>query len=202
MQLQKSSMGVGIVAAIASSLCCITPLIAILAGSSSLAANFQWVEPLRPWLIGATVAALGLAWYLKLRPVSQDDCCDVANPKFWNGKPFLGAITVMSALMLTFPLYANVFYPNHQSETIASSSTAQEVEFVVIGMTCTGCEGHVEHAVAELHGIGKVEASYKESNAIVVFDPEQTSIDDITKAIESTSYEVTDVKSNDPDKID
>ena len=202
MELQKSSMEVGIVAAIASSLCCITPLIAILAGSSSLAANFQWIEPLRPWLIGATVAALGLAWYLKLRPVSQDDCCDVVKPKFWNSKSFLGVVTVMSVVMLTFPLYAGALYPEHNSDLNASLTSTHSVEFEIVGMTCTGCEGHVEHAVAELEGIGQVDASYQESNTIVVFDPQQTSIDEITKAIESTSYKVTGLKSQESENID
>ena len=104
--------------------------------------------------------------------------------------------------MLAFPLYASAFYPNHDSGTLFSSASTHEVEFVVLGMTCTGCEGHVEHAVAELDGIEKVNASYKESSAIVVYDPEQTSIDEITKTIESTSYEVTGIKSNESYKID
>ncbi|RYE48387.1 MAG: heavy metal transporter, partial [Sphingobacteriales bacterium] len=35
----------GLLSAFAASLCCITPVIALLAGSSSIAANFSWIEP-------------------------------------------------------------------------------------------------------------------------------------------------------------
>ncbi|MES2649364.1 MAG: heavy metal transporter, partial [Bacteroidota bacterium] len=33
----------GLLSALAASLCCITPVIAFLAGSSSIAANFSWI---------------------------------------------------------------------------------------------------------------------------------------------------------------
>ncbi|MDX1479214.1 MAG: mercuric transport protein MerTP [Saprospiraceae bacterium] len=204
MELQKSSVGVGVIAAIASSLCCITPLVAILAGSTSLAASFQWVEPLRPWLIGATIAALGLAWYLKLRPVNQDDCCDVDQARFWNGKPFLGAITAISILMLTLPLYAGALYPSPvaNEEVSLLADTTHVVELGVVGMTCDGCEAHVEQAVGKLAGIAQVHASYRDSNTVVEFDPEKTSIGEITRAIESTSYKVTHSTLKPSQKID
>ena len=79
MKAQNSAIGAGVIAAIASSLCCITPVLAVLAGTSSLAGNFGWLEPARPFLIGATVLALGYAWYDKLKPVKQNDCgCAIA----------------------------------------------------------------------------------------------------------------------------
>jgi copper chaperone CopZ len=186
-------MGVGIMTAIASSLCCITPLIAIVAGSTSLASTFQWIEPFRPWLIGATVLALGLAWYLKLKPVKEDDCgCDVVKSPFWNGKPFLSLLTVVSALMLTLPLYADMFYSDSHSETLSviSQDTIGYVHIEVEGMTCSGCEAHVEHAVKELPGVVQVEASFKDAKATVKYDPTLTNIDSIKEAISLTNYKV------------
>ncbi|MDH3650826.1 MAG: mercuric transporter MerT family protein, partial [Saprospiraceae bacterium] len=67
MNKKPSSIVIGLVTAMASSLCCIAPLIAILAGSSSLASSFAWIDPWRPWLIGLTVVALSHAWYQQLR---------------------------------------------------------------------------------------------------------------------------------------
>ena len=58
--------GAGVLSAIAASLCCITPVIALLAGSSSVAANFSWIEPARPYLIVVSIAVLAFAWYLRL----------------------------------------------------------------------------------------------------------------------------------------
>ncbi|MEK7254190.1 MAG: heavy metal transporter, partial [Bacteroidota bacterium] len=41
--------GAGALAAVAASLCCITPVLALLAGTSGLASTFSWLEPARPW---------------------------------------------------------------------------------------------------------------------------------------------------------
>jgi len=190
---KESMMGLGVITALASSLCCITPLAAILAGSGSLASTFQWIEPLRPWLIGVTVLTLAVAWYLQLNPQKVDDCdCEVVPAPFWKGKKFLGIVTVFSALMLSFPLYAGVFYPNNSKEITSdvTSNTIQLVEFEVEGMTCTGCEEHVEYAVNELSGIINVAASFENSAAIVTYDPDQTDLTSIKEAIASTSYKV------------
>ena len=72
----------GVLSAIAASLCCITPVIALLAGSSSIAANFSWIEPARPYLIGLSIAVLVFAWYLKLKPAKPNNMdCDCENNK-------------------------------------------------------------------------------------------------------------------------
>ncbi|MCF6243353.1 MAG: hypothetical protein L3J74_18705, partial [Bacteroidales bacterium] len=50
METEKTSkrlLGAGIISAVAASLCCITPVLAIIAGSSGIAASFSWLEPLR-----------------------------------------------------------------------------------------------------------------------------------------------------------
>lgn len=72
----------GILSAFAASLCCITPVIALLAGSSSIAANFLWIEPARPYLIGLSLAVLAFAWYMKLKPAKTNDIdcnCEIAD---------------------------------------------------------------------------------------------------------------------------
>jgi mercuric ion transport protein len=94
-----------LLSAIAASLCCITPVIALLAGSSSVAANFSWIEPARPYLIGLSVAVLAFAWYQQLKPIKSNDpdCnCDTKNRSFLQSKTFLGIITIFSALMMAF----------------------------------------------------------------------------------------------------
>ena len=193
MRTNKSAIGVGLLTAIASSLCCITPLLAVLAGTTGLATTFQWVEPLRPYLIGLTIAALGFAWYQQLKPVTQDDCgCEVTKPPFFKGKSFLSIVTIFAALMLTFPLYSQILFPSQERQAVSTidKSQLQTVEFEVIGMTCGGCEAHVEHAVGELDGIVEVKASYEKENTLVKFDSSQTTIDEIVEAINTTNYKV------------
>ena len=67
-------MSAGVFTAIAASLCCITPVIALIAGSGSIASSFSWLAPARPYLIGLTIAVLGFAWYQKLKPQPVDEC--------------------------------------------------------------------------------------------------------------------------------
>ena len=184
---------ISILTAISASLCCITPLLAIFASSAGLAASFQWLEPLRPWLIGTTVLILGYSWFQVLKPAKKDDCsCEVATPNFLQSKSFLSLVTVFALLMLSFHSYAHLFYPNQQKEqkTLWKDSHISNVEFEVIGMTCGGCEAHIEHAVHELEGIFEVKASFQDANTIVKFDSSTTNLEAVLTAIKSTNYAV------------
>ncbi len=202
MSESKSSnglVGTGIVTAIAASLCCITPVLALIAGASGAASTFSWIEPARPYLIGITILVLGFAWYQKLKPGSKEEidcaCEDDEKPSFWQSKKFLAIVTVFAGLMLAFPLYADVFYPKQDRQVIVvDRQNVQTATFSVSGMTCTGCEEHVSHEVNKLDGIVDVKASYESENAIVQFDSSKTSVGEIEKAINSTGYKVTDIK--------
>ena len=74
MKTDKKLIGAGLLTAIAASLCCITPVLALVAGTSGLASTFSWLEPFRPYFIGLTILVLGFAWYQKLKPKKQIDC--------------------------------------------------------------------------------------------------------------------------------
>jgi len=131
-----------VLTAISASLCCITPVLALLAGSSGVAATFSWLEPFRPWLIGITVVVLAFAWYQKLKPRTEEEiacaCDDDEKPSFWQSKKFLGIVTVFAAIMLAFPYYSYTFYPEtklSESENVNLEST---YEINITGMTCTG----------------------------------------------------------------
>lgn len=67
-------------------------------------------------------------------------------------------------------------------------------EFTINGMTCSGCEEHVNHEVNKLTGIIKTTVSYENGNAIVKFDKTKTNIQELEKAIAKTGYSVTDKK--------
>jgi len=196
MKLASNISGLGVLTAIAASLCCITPVLAALAGISGLASSFSWLEPARPYFIGTTVLLLGSAWYQKLKIIRKNDVhCDCETdekPSFWQSRKFLGIVTIIAALLLAFPNYASVFFSEAENmAVIASQSDIQKVEFTIKGMTCTGCEHHVKSEVTKLDGIIEVSVSYENGNAIVKFDKSQTSIEAITVAINSTGYKVT-----------
>lgn len=181
--------------AITASLCCITPVLALIAGTSGVASTFSWIEPFRPYLIGLTILVLVFAWYQKLKPEKEIDCeCETdEKPKFIQSKTFLGIITVFAIIMLAFPYYSSIFYPNTEKQVIVvDKSNIKITEYKIDGMTCASCEEHVNHEVNKLNGIINSNTSYKMGNAIIEFDKTKTNKREIEKAIISTGYKITD----------
>ena len=194
MKTENKLIGVGLLTAISASLCCITPVLAILAGTSGLAATFSWLEPFRFYFIGSTFLVLGFAWYQKLKPQKQTDCNCETNPQsnFMQTKTFLGIVTVFSIIMLAFPSYSGIFFPKTENETIlVDKSNIETMEYKISGMTCTSCEHHVRTEINKLEGIVEAKVSYEKRNALVKFDNSKITLVDIEKAINSTGYKVT-----------
>lgn len=132
MKSENKLIGTGLLTAITASLCCITPVLALIAGTSGIASTFSWIEPFRPYLIGLTTLVLGFAWYHKLIPIAigtqkEIDCeCDTddlpdgkaGKPKFIQSKTFLGIVTAFAIVMLAFPYYSEIFYPKIEKQII------------------------------------------------------------------------------------
>jgi len=188
--------GAGIISAIAASLCCITPVIALFAGSSSIAANFSWIAPARPYLIGLSVVVLAFAWYLKLKPATavELDCnCETTKKaSFLQSKTFLTIVTVFASLMLTFPLYAKMFYPKSKAQVtaIAIVNNKQQVKFTIQGMTCDACEEHVNLELSKVAGVVEYKTSYATQSSLVTFDTSKVNEKTIAAAINNTGYKV------------
>jgi len=193
-------IGAGVLTAITASLCCITPVLALVAGTSGIASAFSWIEPFRPYLIGLTLLVLVFAWYQKLKSERKNlnnkiDCECESNQKstFLQSKIFLGIITLFSIVMLAFPYYSNVFYPNtEKTSTLVEKSNIISTEFTINGMTCASCEDHINYEVNKLNGIVNTKVSFENGNAIVEFDKTKTDTTEITKAINATGYKVID----------
>ena len=199
MKSDNKLIGAGLLTAITASLCCITPVLALIAGTSGIASTFSWIEPFRPYLIGLTILVLGFSWYQKLKPQKEIDCeCETdEKPKFIQSRKFLGIVTVFVIVILAFPYYSGIFYPNTEKQIIlVDKSDIKTTEFKISGMTCASCEEHVNHEVNKLNGIVNSTVSYENGNAIVEFEKTKTNETEIEKAINSTGYQVTDKKEN------
>tara|TARA_R100001369_G_scaffold73412_1_gene101975 strand:- start:1229 stop:1822 length:594 start_codon:yes stop_codon:yes gene_type:complete len=195
MKTENKLIGTSLLTAITASLCCITPVLALIAGTSGIASTFSWIEPFRPYLMGLTILVLGFAWYQKLKPKKEIDCeCETdEKPKFIQSKKMLGIVTAFIIIMLAFPYYSGIFYPNTEKQIIVvDKSYIVTTEFKISGMTCASCEEHVNHEVNKLNGIVNSKASYENGNAIIEFDRTKTNEKQIEKAINSTGYKVTD----------
>jgi copper chaperone CopZ len=199
MKSDNKLIGAGLLTAITASLCCITPVLALIAGTSVIASTFSWIEPFRPYLIGLTILVLGFSWYQKLKPQKEIDCeCETdEKPKFIQSRKFLGIVTVFVIVILAFPYYSGIFYPNTEKQIIlVDKSDIKTTEFKISGMTCASCEEHVNYEVNKLNGIVNSTVSYENGNAIVEFEKTKTNETEIEKAINSTGYQVTDKKEN------
>ena len=191
MKSEKKLIGAGLLTAITASLCCITPVLALIAGTSGLASIFSWIEPFRPYLIGLTILVLSFAWYQKLKPRKEIDC-ECEKPRFLESKIFLGVITVFTIAMLALPYYSGIFYPNTDKQIIVvDKSDIKTVKFRIDGMTCASCEKHIINEVNNLNGILSSVASYEKGSAIIEFDRTKTNETEIEGAINSTGYKVT-----------
>lgn len=186
----------GVLSAFAASLCCITPVIALLAGSSSIAANFAWIEPARPFLIGLSIAVLAFAWYQKLKPAKTSDmgcnCETTKKASFLQTKTFLGIVTLFAILMMIFPLYAKIFYPKSkvQSAMVAAINNKQQVKFIIQGMSCEGCEAEVNNEISKVNGVLAYKTSYPTRSSVVTFDKSKVDVKTIEAAINKTGYTV------------
>ena len=198
MNTKKKSgvFGAIMLSSILASLCCITPVFSLLAGTAGIASTFSWLEPYRPYLIGVTFLVLGFAWYQKLKPKTAEEiacaCEEDEKPSFWQSKLSLGIVSVFALLMLAFPYYGQQVYPKVDKQVmIVSPQNIQEIKFNVQGMTCSSCEEHLNHAVNKLPGILYVSANHSNETANVKYDISKTNKKDITDAINGTGYKVT-----------
>lgn len=194
----KKLIGTSILTAIASSLCCITPVLALIAGSSGLASSFSWLEPARPYLIGFTALALGFAWYQK-RPKKKDEisceCESEEKPSFLQSRKFLGIVTVFAIVMTAFPYYSQAFYPDTAQKTLTINKKYEKnIDILISGMSCTGCEATIKYYVKKLPGVVKVNSDYKTGKANIEYDSSKTKYSDIVKAINNTGYKI--IKNN------
>ena len=199
LKTNKKALGAGVLAAFPASLCCITPILALVAGIGGVASTFSWLEPLRPYLMGSSLLALGVAWYQKLPRKKEADCECETEPKrsFFHSKSFLGIVTVFAILMLAFPYYAGALYTssadNHTSIYVNPEPAA--FKLTIDGMTCTGCEITIEQTALSQPGVSYANADFKTGKATILADTSRASIDEIREKIEETGYAVRGAKS-------
>jgi len=191
-------LGVGIFAAVAASLCCITPVLAILGGIGGIASTFSWLEPLRPYLIGLSVIALGTAFYQAYKPKNEIECdCEEEKPKSINSKKFLWIILVVSGVLFSFPYYSGAFFPGVESAAeINNPGNIVEAKINIEGMTCSSCEHSVDYSLQTTEGVLSATSSFETGVAKVKYDKTKLKPEQMKKAIEEKAgYKVKDIRS-------
>jgi mercuric ion transport protein len=187
----------GLLAAFAASLCCITPIVALLGGVSGVASSFSWMEPTRPYLICFTILVFAFAWFREFNKKAQtDDCCEVKSTSFWQSKKFLLIVTLLSAILITFPYCSSVLYgtPKQSSAIIIQQSDLKWAQLTVRGMGCADCTKHIDGVLSRVPGVVKVSTSFEKAQTSVTYDPQKTSADSLKNKISQIGYQVTSIE--------
>lgn len=184
----KLLSGGGIITALLASLCCITPVLAVLGGLGGIAATFSFLESLRPYLIGLTVIVLGYAFYKAYKPIKNSDiecACEDQKPKFINSKRFLWIITAASTLLITFPYYSKAIFPSGKENfVIVQTNDIVKAKLDIEGMSCTSCEESVDYALKSENGVISATSSYKTGVAFVEYDKTKVNPEQLKNAVE------------------
>ena len=102
----------------------------------------------------------------------------------------MGIITVFASIMLAFPSYSLIFYPDAKVQAASEFATVKIVDFNIEGMTCTGCEEHVKFAATQLKGVLEATSSFESGTAKIKFESSSVTLEEITEAINATGYTV------------
>jgi copper chaperone CopZ len=199
MNKENVFVGGAVFAAIASSLCCVLPLAAVIFGLGVFQAASAF-DAFRPYLLVLAFAALAFSFYriyFRREKCAEGQSCatepisKINRLSLWAG--LLVIVTFALAPYYTGYLAAAVSSPQQApagsmpvvSETEKANKTAViEVE----GMTCEGCAVHINETLKKLNGVVSAEASYPKKNVTVVFNPKQIMLEQIKKAIDEIGY--------------
>ena len=185
--MKEKLSNIGVVSgAFLASLCCIGPIVLATLGLGGVG-FIVGLEAYRPYFIGFTAVALGLAFFLTYRKKEvecEDGSCKVETGSK-NSKLILWSITVLAAFFIAFP------YINWTNDDFDFSNVNPEITVLtlpVTGMTCESCNNAVELAVGRVNGVEGVSADYIKGEAMVAFDENSTSAADIVEAINKLGY--------------
>lgn len=67
----------------------------------------------------------------------------------------------------------------------------KEIVLEVTGMTCPSCVRHVNAALADLDGVGKVEVRLRDGKVVVQYDPDRVPVSALIEALSEAGYEST-----------
>lgn len=211
---EKVFLGSAIVAAVASSLCCILPVVAVAfgLGAFSIASVF---ESLRPYLLVVVFLALGFGFYQTYfrseKCVEGQACATKPIGRF--NQIILWMATIAVVAIAAFPYYTgyivsaldrqpttleitqpNVVTENQTENNVETSAVENEsqtrktIVIAVEGMTCEGCAAQLNVALKRLKGVISAEANYPQKNVKVVYNSKQVTVERIKQAIYDAGY--------------
>ena len=158
-------------------------------------------DTLRPYLLVLAFAALAFSFYsiyFRREKCAIGESCATKPVNKINQLFLWVGLLAISAFALA-PYYTGYLMtaasqsPQVSGEVLPAafleeSQTNKTVIIEVDGMTCAGCEPHINETLRKLNGVASAEASYQNKNVKVVFNPKQITLEQIKKAIDEIGY--------------
>ncbi len=188
--MEKTSLSAvgGIVASIIASLCCIGPAIVVLIGIGSVGA-FAIFETYRPYLIGVTVALLGVAFWLVYRKREvhcEDGTCRIQNAAKWN-KVGIWSATFVAVLAIGFPYLGLVPSSSVNTGVRASAIVTLKIE----GMDCNACAKGIGGSLTNVKGVRKALVKYEDGKAVIEYNPVMIKPEQLVKRVSENGFTAT-----------
>lgn len=79
---------------------------------------------------------------------------------------------------------------NKKNESTPATAELATVTLSVGGMTCAMCEASIEKGVSQLAGVDSVSATLGDSSAYIRYNPQITTLAEITRVVEMRGYKV------------
>jgi mercuric ion transport protein len=193
--LQKATLGGSVLAAIAASLCCIGPLMAVALGAGGFAASAVF-EKWRPIFLGVTFALLALAWYLTYRgpkaACAEGSACATKPASKWN-KVVLWFATAFVLITAAFPSFSSAILSRVQSDSDAAASAVGPMNDAVLklkipSMDCAACAAGIQAMLRWQTGVQSAQVRFDTKEAVVRYDASKISPEKITAAIDQTGF--------------
>ena len=197
----KSLTFASVIAAIAASVCCIGPIVAVGLGFSAtgLAAAF---EPVRPYLLGLTFLLLSFAFYRAYRRAEENCATGVCERPVSRRAQmlvlWLGAAIVV--LFAAFPYYSGTVWktlgPRFRTVAASTAETNSLAVLTIDDLNCGGCVAAIQQTLSQLDGIRDVKFNYNDNTASVLFDGKRLTAQQIEAKVKAAGVNVLALRSN------
>lgn len=188
--LQKS-LPLAVLSVLAARLCCIVPFVAVVSGITGSVTIFSFLEPYRPFLILFSVSILAFGFYHEYKPKNLEamkPCCQAnAKKKSKRNRKFLWTMTIISALLFSFPFYSGYFIKGASAQTIENKN-CKTVQLKVSGMSCQGCANNIMLHLYKTDGIIKDTVIFKTETATITFDTTKISHQQVISEIDNIGF--------------
>jgi mercuric ion transport protein len=195
------SMGAGLGAAVAASACCTIPLALVSAGiGGAWIGSLTALAPYRWIFVTLALGALAYAGYNEWRLSRQPDCdCETAFSSTTRRSLLgVGALAVLAIVVSPWMLGVSPSSATQQAqaaatdaqqtEASATPASFQQVVLTVDGMTCAACPKTVKTALEGVDGVHSARATFEPPEAVVRFDPDEVSVEELTNATKNAGY--------------